>query len=337
MPEIAISEEALNERLERLREHHEVLEPVDRPSELGDVVMIGGKGWLTAVAETEESEEAASSDEAETDEDAREIIFDQENVKVLLDADKTYPGAPLVENLVGRSAGDTVVFSFAFAEDYDDEHLRGREANFSLEILDVNRRELPELDDELAKLEGEHETLDELKAAIRENMETEAREEAERELFDAFLEELIESAQLNYPPLMVEQEAEAFEEGIKKELEQAKINWSQYLEMVDEEESVLKEKWLAEAETRVQRHLVLREFITLEKLEVTQEDMVELLHQRLARYQDPEIRNYILSMYLQGDRGKELRNEALGAKTQTRVVAILTGQAPDLDALDEEE
>jgi trigger factor len=332
MPEIAISEEALNERLAHLREHHEVLEPVDRPSELGDVVMIGGKGWLTAVAETEESEEAANSDE-----DGREIIFNQESAKVLLDADKTYPGVPFVDNLVGRSVGDVAAFSFTFAEDYDDEHLRGREANFSLEILDVNQRELPELDDELAKLEGDFETLDELQASIRENMEAEATDEAEGNLFDAFLEELMESAELAYPPLMVEQEAEAFEEGIKKELEQAKLNWSQYLEMIGQEESALKEAWLAEAETRVKRHLILREFITLEKLTVTHEDMAELLHQRLSRYQDPEIRNYILSMYMQGDRGRELHNEALAAKVQTRVVAILTGQAPDLDALDEEE
>lgn len=341
MPAIELSEEALNERLEHLREHHEVLEPVDRPSELGDVIMVGGQGWLTAVAQTEEAEETEETEETERadniDEDGREIIFNQENAKVLLDAQKTYPDVPFVDNLVGQSVGDIVEFSFTFGEDYDDEHMRGREANFSLEILDVNQRELPELDDELAKLEGEYETLDELKAAVWKSMGTEATEEAEGELFNAFLEELISSAQLNYPPLMVEQEAEAFEEGIKKELEQAKLNWVQYLEMTGESESVLKEKWLAEAETRVQRHLVLREFITLEKLEVTQEDMVEMLHQRLARYQDPEIRNYILSMYLQGDRGRDLRNEALAAKTQTRIVAILTGQAPDLDALEEEE
>jgi FKBP-type peptidyl-prolyl cis-trans isomerase (trigger factor) len=156
-------------------------------------------------------------------------------------------------------------------------------------------------------------------------------------MFDQFMEELKDTAQVAYPPLLVEQEAEAFGKGIKKELENVKITWPQYLEMTGHTEEALKEQWLADAEKRVKEHLILGEFIAQEKLTINQNDIMELLQERLSRYEDPQIRNYILSMYLEGDRGRELRNEALALKAQKRVAAIVTGQAPDLDALDEEE
>lgn len=348
MPAVEISEEAVAEQLEHLRTHHEVLEPVDRPAELGDVVVVAGQGWLVPASADAAEAKAEAAAEA-TDETAaneppeevaaseREYIFDEKEAKLLLDPDKTFPHTPFTEKLAGVSTGDTVEFQFAFGDDYDDERLRGREAHFSLEILDVNWRELPELDDELAKLEGEFETLEELRAYIRENLTAAAQSEAESELFDDFVEELLTTAQINYPPLMVEQEAEGFKDGIKKELETLKVSWAKYLEMVEEDEGTLEARWLTEAETRLRRHLILRELINNEKLTVDQNDLMELLQAQLARYQDPEIRNYILSMYLEGNRGRELRNEALAKKAQERVMAILTGQAPDLDALDEEE
>jgi len=364
MPAVEISEEAVAEQLEHLRTHHEVLEPVDRPAVLGDVVVVAGQGWLVPASADEAADEAAAeatdktaageqpeevaaaeaTDETAADDhseeaaaDERDYIFDEKEAKLLLDPDKTFPHTPFTEKLAGVSTGDTVEFQFTFGDDYDDERLRGREAHFSLEILDVNWRELPELDDELAKLEGEFETLEELRAYIRENLTAAAQSEAESELFDDFVEELLTTAQINYPPLMVEQEAEGFKDGIKKELETLKVSWAKYLEMVEEDEGTLEARWLTEAETRLRRHLVLRELINNEKLTVDQNDLMELLQAQLARYQDPEIRNYILSMYLEGNRGRELRNEALAKKAQERVMAILTGQAPDLDALDEEE
>jgi trigger factor len=291
---------------------------------------------VDAVAEATD-ETAADDRSEEATAEKRNYIFDETETKLLLDPDKTFPHTPFVEMLAGAATGDKVEFQFTFGDDYDDEELRGREAYFSLEILDVNRRELPPLDDELAQLEGQFETLAELKTSVRENLEAAARSEAEAELFEAFIEELLATAQISYPPLMVEQEAEAFKDGIKKELDSVKISWDKYLEMVQEDEATLETRWLTEAESRLQRHLVLRELITNEKLTVNENDLIELLQGQLAKYQDPEIRQYILSMYLEGNRGRELRNEALAKKAQERVVAILTGQAPDLDALDEEE
>ena len=238
---------------------------------------------------------------------------------------------------MGASVGDALEFQFNFPEDYDDETLRGREASFKLEVLEVQRRELPELDDELAQLDGEHETLEELKEDIRQNLEKSAKQEAESQLFDEFLEEVKRDAQVAYPRLMIEREADAFGENIKKEVEKIKLTWPQYVEMSGKSEAEMREQWLEDAESRLHNHLVLSELILQEKIRVTPEDIMALLDERLAQYENPEIRNYIMSMYLQGDRGRELRNEALSMKAQARVIAILAGEAPDLDTLDEED
>ena len=97
---------------------------------------------------------------------------------MLLDPEDHYLGAPFMENLVGMEAGDQKEFSLTYADDFEDEELAGREATFDLTVLDVQLRELPELDDELAQMEGDYETLDELRVALRERLEQQAADQA---------------------------------------------------------------------------------------------------------------------------------------------------------------
>lgn len=83
------------------------------------------------------------------------MLFEEESLDLLLDDKTLFPDTPFVENLIGMSVGDQKEFTFVFPDPYEqDAEYAGREATFDVTVLAVKRRELPALDDELAKLEA---------------------------------------------------------------------------------------------------------------------------------------------------------------------------------------
>ena len=92
--------------------------------------------------EENDQEETAGEedDQEETAEPGNEVLFDQENLELLMDSKKLFPGTPFVDNLIGHSAGDELSFGFTFPEDYEEEDLAGREVSFDLMII---RRQKP--------------------------------------------------------------------------------------------------------------------------------------------------------------------------------------------------
>ena len=171
---VEIAEEAVDEALERIQTQHQQLEEVARPVEVGDMVTLSGKGELLPAAE-DEAEEAEAADDGETAESEMEeteaeteypednVIFNSENVDLVMEAKQLFWGEDFVNNVVGMSAGDKKTFNMTFPEDFEEEELAGREATFTVSVLNVRSRNLPQVDDELAKLEGTYETPGELR------------------------------------------------------------------------------------------------------------------------------------------------------------------------------
>jgi trigger factor len=116
----------LEDALDHVRGHHQVLEEVDRPSEAGDVVTVTGTGW--------------------TIEDEEEFWHVHDN-DLLLDSETAFPDIPIVENIIGMSAGEEKEISFTFPEDYEEEELAGKEAKVNVEVSKVQSRFLPEIDE----------------------------------------------------------------------------------------------------------------------------------------------------------------------------------------------
>jgi len=211
---VEITEEAIAEALERIQTQHQQLEEVERAVEVSDMVTLSGKGELLPAAEDEdEAEEADDPETAEAESEAEEtepenpednVIFNSENVDLVMEAKQLFWGEDFVNNIVGMSAGDEKTFNITFPEDFEEEELAGREATFTINVLNVRSRNLPELDDELAKLEGTFETLDDLRASITEELQKNAESEAKNELIEGMIDDLLEDATLIYPPAAVE-------------------------------------------------------------------------------------------------------------------------------------
>ncbi len=343
---VEITDEAIAEALERIQTQHQQLEDADRPVEVGDMVTLSGKGELLPLADADEEAEAEKADDeetAESEEKAAEhpednVIFNSENVDLVMEGDKLFWGEDFVNNIVGMAAGDEKTFNLSFAEDFEEEELAGREATFTIQVLNVRNRILPSLDDELAKLEGSFETLDELRQSIREELQNNAESEAKNALIEGMIDDLLEDARLIYPPAAVEAEIDGMLDNFKNQVTRAGWSWEDFLQLQNTQEEQLRENFREGAEEQLKRQLVLRQFIMDEKLRVAKEDIDKVIDERVSQFGDNEalvagMRDY----YRSGPGFDMLSSEVLMNKAYERIEAVLSGNAPDLAELEAEE
>lgn len=373
--EIEISDEAVDEAVERIQTQHQTLETADRPSEAGDVVSLTGMGTAprrpeeeddeaedasdeateaeetTAAAEddaeeaddaadeeqaedaSDEAEEETAEDEEEDDDD--EIVFNESNRDFLLDDSKVFSGTAFVENLIGVSAGDEVEFSIAFPEDYEDDFLAGREVAFSLTVNEVKDREVPPIDDTLAELNGRFETLAELRDGLRDDLHKQAEEQAKNELLEAMIDDMLVDAEMVYPPAAVDLEIDDMIGSFRQQISSSGWDFDDFLRLQNETEEGLRENFRENGESRLKRRLALRQLIFDEKITVEQEDVDAALDERVSRFGDnEELQKGMRDYFAQGQGLEMISSEILNEKVMDRVKAIVTGNAPDLEALE---
>lgn len=333
---VVVTDEAIAEALERLQTQHQQLEDADRPVQVGDMVTLSGKGELLPTEEKEEEEETAESDDGETAPEDN-VIFNSENVDLIMEAKQLFWGEDFVNNIAGMSAGDEKTFNITFSEDFEEEELAGREATFTINVLNVRSRNLPALDDELAKLEGTFETLDELRESIREELQKNAEGEAKNNLIEGMIDDLLEEATLIYPPAAVDAEIDNMMDNFKNQVTRAGWSWEDFLKLQNSQEESLRENFREGAESQLKRQLVLRQFIFDEKLRITDEDINAAIDERVGQFGDNEalvagMRDY----YRSGPGFEMLSSEVLMEKAYQRIEDVLKGNAPDLAELEAE-
>lgn len=327
---VQVTDEALQEALEYVQTRHQVVEAVDRPAQAGDVVTLSGSGRFTAPRPPAEGEDAPAPEEGETG----EAIFDEERLEVLLDAKTLFPDTPFVENVIGMAVGDQKQFSFTFPDPYEhDAEYAGREATFDVSVTDVKKRELPALDDELAKLEGKYETLDELREALRRDLTLQAENTAKEKAIEEMIDRLLEDATLIYPPAAVESQLDDAVEEFKQRLTRSGWEFKDYLNLQGMTEEKLREEFRENAERGLRRQLVLREFILNERLRVEAADIDHLIEDRVARFDNEALKDSMRNYYHSGRGFETISSEVLSDKVYERIKEVLSGTAPDLAAL----
>lgn len=332
--DVEVTAEALDEALEYVRTRHQTIETVERPVEAGDVVAIGGRGQFTTPRPAAEGEEEGEEEADETAAD--DVIFDEERLEILVEEKTLFPGTPFVENLIGLSAGDSKQFGFTFPDPYEQEpEHAGRGTTFDLTVLEVKKRELPALDDELARQEGKYETLDELREALRNDLTKEAEAAAQEETIEAMVDRLLEDAVLVYPPAAVEAQIDDMVEDFKNRLARSGWQFQDYLNLQGLTEESLRADFADNATDILRRQLVLRQFILDEKLRVRAADVDALIDERIARFDNEGLRDSMRSYYRSGRGFDQVSSEVLSNKAYERARAIFLGEAPDLATLDE--
>jgi trigger factor len=120
------------------------------------------------------------------------------------------------ENLRGASAGEEKAFEVKYAEDSSDKRLSGQTFDYTVKVLSLKQKSLPELNDEFAKELGEFTSIEDVKERIRENMEEEKRHTAEHEAKDRLVAELVKRNDFEVPEAMVDRQIDVrLERGLR--------------------------------------------------------------------------------------------------------------------------
>jgi trigger factor len=307
---IEVTDERLEDALDHVRGHHQVLEEVDRPSEAGDVVTVTGTGW--------------------TIEDEEEFWHVHDN-DLLLDSETAFPDIPIVENIIGMSAGEEKEISFTFPEDYEEEELAGKEAKVNVEVSKVQSRFLPEIDEELVKKEGDFESVEAFMEDLKVQLHEAAERQAKTDLMDFVIDEMLEDVEMVYPPAAIEAELSNLETNMITQLKQ--YGWEG-----DSLGADFRIDSREQAEANVRRGLTLRQFMLEEKIKVRDSDIDEALEDRLEKFADnEELREQLRSIFMQGKSFETMQQNIIEEKIYERMKAIVTGNAPDLASLEEED
>jgi trigger factor len=155
---------------------------------------------------------------------------------------------------------------------------------------------------------------------------------------DGLVDDMLEDVEMVYPPAAVEVEINKFVENMKEEIKRSGMEWEQFLGMQAETESDFRERWREQAEVNVRRGLTLRQFVIEEKIKVTDADIDAALEDRLEKFDDnEELREQLRNIFMQGRSFESMQQLIIEDKVYDRMKAIVSGNAPDLASLEEED
>ena len=207
-----------------------------------------------------------------------------ENHSLELGSGQFIPG--FEDQLVGAKAGDEVEVKVTFPEDYQASDLAGKAAVFATKVNEVKAKEVPALDDELAKdLDDEVETLDELKAKYRKELEA-AKEIAYDDAVEgAALDLAVENAEIvELPAEMVEDEVHRAMNEFMGNMQRQGISPEMYFQITGTTQEDLHKQYEADADKRVKTNLVIEAVAAAEGFDATEEEIQKEINDLAAEY-----------------------------------------------------
>jgi len=257
-PVVEISDADLDNMMETLQKQHATWKEVKRKAKKDDRVVIDFVGKIDG----EEFEGGKAED------------FTLE-----LGQSRMIPG--FEEPLVGAKKDEEVTVEVTFPEDYHAENLKGKAAVFDVTVKKVEGKQLPDVDDEFAKLFGVEEGgVDALKAEVRKNMERELTQTLKTTVKEDVISKLIEKNEFDVPKALIDQEVNALRE-------QAKQRFSQQAGGQNMPE-LPAELFTDNATRRVRIGLLLGEIIKQNELKADDEKVMQLIETSASAYEDPQ-------------------------------------------------
>lgn len=253
--EVTVSDEEIEAELEKVREQNSRMDNVeDRPIQDGDITNIDFDGYVDG-----EQFEGGKAESHTLTIGSHSFIDGFE------------------EQLIGKNVGDDVEVNVTFPEEYHAEELQGKPALFKVKINEIKVKELPELDDELAKDVSEFDTLDEYKDDIKTRLLGDKEKQSKTEKEDKLVDKVIEQAQIDIPELMINTQAKQMLDEFAQNIQYQGISIEQYYQFTGTNQEQLQEQMTPQAIKRIQTRLVLEEIVKVEDIQVADEVFEENL------------------------------------------------------------
>jgi trigger factor len=248
---IQLKEEDINKAVEQLRHQHSIWEPVER--------QVNGRDLVTLDIESNVGEQP---------------YINQKDAEFEVVKESEFPIKGFAEELIGLKKGDNKEFKISFAQDYPRAELAGKEVSFKVAVKEIKQERLPEVDDDFAKqVNAEFKTVADLRAKVTESMQKAAEEKAKKDFQQKVIDEVVKTAQVEYPPVMIEEEIDQLIRDQMRRWQMDEKGMDEYLATVNRTPEQLREELRPVAIKTIIQSLVLTEVAKAENIEIKEEDV----------------------------------------------------------------
>ncbi|MDD4321082.1 MAG: trigger factor [Acidaminococcaceae bacterium] len=177
------------------------------------------------------------------------------------------------EQLIGLKAGEATDVDVTFPETYFVKELANKEAVFKVNVQDVKRKELPELNDEFVAANSDSKTVEELKTTTKERLQASAEQNSQAEYERALVMQAVDNAKFEVPEIMIEDRISRMVEELKMSLESRKMNLDMYMKYTGQDMAKVRENQKPTAVENVKTDLVLDAIAKVEKIQISEEEV----------------------------------------------------------------
>ena len=258
---VSVTDEDVENEINRMAERNSSIQTVERPAQEGDTVVLDYEGFDNGVAF-----EGGKAD----------------NYSLKLGSHQFIPG--FEEALVGLSAGEEKDIDVTFPENYTPE-LAGKPVVFKCKIHEVKETTMPELDDEFAKDVSEFDTMDALRADIREKQLKMRQDNADRQFENAAVEMAAQNMTAEIPGCMVDEQVDNHMQQFAQQLQMSGMTMEDYPKMMGGDMEALRSSMRPMAETTVRSNVLLSAIVEAEGIEVSDEEVEAEMQKVADQYQ----------------------------------------------------
>ncbi|HRW49107.1 MAG TPA: trigger factor [Caldilinea sp.] len=271
--ETEIDESQVEQRLEQYREEFAGWQDVERPTDFGDLLTVDVKSVILGDEGAEET-----------------VVLDETDWDITLDEENPMEPAGFDRELLGMKAGESKEFVLGWPADSQSIYA-GKQATFNVTVKSVQAYEKPELNDDFAKLVGpDYETIEDLKKSIRESIEEGERGRAESQYIDKVLDALVEASEIDFPPIVIEDQIDGMMQDMDQRLRQIGIDgMSAFLRQTNQDEEEYREQMRPDATKIALRNLVMSEVVKQESFEIDDAEIEERIKQMVGVDEDGNI------------------------------------------------
>lgn len=261
--EAEVSEEEITAEIDKAREANSRLITIeDRATEDGDTVIIDFDGYVDG-----------KQFEGSYAEDYTLVLGSHSFIDNFED------------QLVGKNLGEDVEVNVTFPEEYHVDELKGKPALFKVKIKEIQKKELPELDDDFAQDVSDFDTLDEYKADVEKKILENKENQIKREQEDQIIEKIIENAQMEIPQQMIAAQTRQMTQEFAQRLQSQGLSLEQYMQFTGLTPQKMMEDLEPQALKRIQSRLVLEAVVAAENIEASDEEIDKELENMASMYQ----------------------------------------------------
>lgn len=211
-----------------------------------------------------------------------------EDYPLVIGSGRFIPG--FEEALIGMNIGEEKDIDLTFPKDYHSEELKGAKVTFKVKIKSLKERIYPEYNEDFFKDLNipEVDSLDKLKASIKEHISGHKEAEIEDKYFDECLTKVSENAKMDIPEAMINEEIDRITHEFSDRLQMQGMNIDTYLKMLGMDIDKFQENFKPEAEKRVKFRLVIEAVAKAEDIKVSDKELDDYSKEMATKYQMDE-------------------------------------------------